>query len=216
MPPKSKITREMVVDAALAIIRRGGVEGVTVRAVAEELGCSTQPVMYHFTTVEELKRAAYTAADCLHSDYLLQESPDEDPILSIGLNYIRFAVREPQLFRFLFQSGYSTERNLAEMIDSPQLIPVIGAMVEGAGLTPAQAKDVFLVVALFTHGYASIIANESLELDEAVVAAHLTRAFEGAMMAAMAGGHGSEDELGNEEQPGDAAEASPATEGERA
>ena len=52
MPPKSKITREMVVDAALAIIRRGGVEGVTVRAVAEELGCSTQPVMYHFTTVD--------------------------------------------------------------------------------------------------------------------------------------------------------------------
>ncbi|MBR2790701.1 MAG: TetR/AcrR family transcriptional regulator [Eggerthellaceae bacterium] len=210
MPPKPKITREMVVDAALAIIRRGGVDGVTVRAVAEELGCSTQPVMYHFATVEELKRAAYTAADWLHTDYLMQESPDEDPILSIGLNYIRFAVREPQLFRFLFQSGYATERSLAEMIDSPQLIPVIGAMAEGAGLTPAQAKDVFLVVALFTHGYASIIANESLELDEAVVAAHLTRAFEGAMMAAVAGGHG------NEEQPGDAAEASPATEGEHA
>ena len=29
--------------------------------------------------------------------------PRQDPILGIGLNYIRFSVEEPQLFRFLFQ-----------------------------------------------------------------------------------------------------------------
>ena len=187
MPPKPKITRQMVVDAALDLIRDGGVEAVTVRAVAERLDCSTQPVMYLFATVEELKRAAYTRADDLHTAFLITEMPDENPVLSLGLNYIRFAVREPQLFRFLFQSGYANERSLTEMIDSDEMQPVLGAMAEGAGLPMEKTKQVFQTVGVFTHGYACLIANNGLEFDEAMVAEHLTRAFEGAMMAALAG-----------------------------
>ena len=33
-----------------------------------------------------------------------------EPMLEIGLNYIRFAIEEPHLFRFLFQSGFAVER----------------------------------------------------------------------------------------------------------
>ena len=199
MPPKPKITRQMVVDAALDLIRDGGVEAVTVRAVAERLGCSTQPVMYHFATVEELKRAAYTCADGLHTTFLITEMPDENPVLSLGLNYIRFAVRQPQLFRFLFQSGYASERSLTEMVDAEALLPVLGAMARGAGMSLEKTKDVFLTVGVFTHGYACLIANNGLEFDEATVAEHLTCAFEGAMMAALAGeGEGSVDAPGTE------------------
>ena len=41
-----------------------------------------------------------------------------------------------------------------------------------------------LTVALFAHGYASIIANNGLEYDEKLVAAHLERAWNGAFLAA--------------------------------
>ena len=194
MPPKPKITREMVVDAVLDLIREGGVDAVTVRAVASRLGCSTQPVMYHFTTVEELKRAAYAHADALHTAFMMTKMPDEDPVLSLGLNYIRFAIREPRLFRFLFQSGYANERSLTEMIDSEEILPVLGAMAEGAGLPLEKTKQVFLTVGVFTHGYACLIANNGLDYDEATVAEHLTRALEGAMMAAMSGEAATPDE----------------------
>lgn len=46
-----------------------------------------------------------------------------------------------------------------------------------------QTKEVFLTIALFAHGYASIIANNSLEYDEEVVALHLERAYRGAVLA---------------------------------
>ena len=112
-------------------------------------------------------------------------SPDRDPILSIGLNYIRFAVEEPQLFRFLFQSGYAEESSLLDMIDSEELEPVLAAMKEGTGLNAEKTREVFLTVALFSHGYASIIANNSLEYDEKIIAEHLERAWNGAMLAAL-------------------------------
>ena len=104
MPPKTRITKDMVITAAVEIARKSGYENINARTVSEQLHCSTQPVMYHFSTIDALKRAAYAQADHLHSEYMMTIPPEQDPVLAIGLNYIRFAVREPQLFRFLFQS----------------------------------------------------------------------------------------------------------------
>ena len=184
MPPKTKVSREMIVEAALEVIRERGFEGLNARTVAQRLGCSTQPVMYHFDTVEDLKRAAFARTDQLHGAYMMDVSPEQDPVLGIGLNYIRWAVAEPQLFRFLFQSGYAEEGSLLEMIDSEELVPVLEAMREGAGLSLEQTRSLFLTVALFAHGYASILANNGLEYDEKQIAEHLERAWNGAFLAA--------------------------------
>ena len=180
--PKAKILKDMVIDAAFEIARESGIDNVNARTVSEKLGCSTQPVMYHFKTIEELKAAVYEKADEFHTGYLMSvRTPEDGVMMNIGLNYIRFAIEEPNLFRFLFQSGYAPEDNLLEMIDSPMLEPVISAMREEMGLDTEKTKEVFLILAMFAHGYASIIANNSLEFDEKLVASHLLRAYNGAV-----------------------------------
>lgn len=182
--PKARITREMVVDAAFDIARSAGVENVNARTVSEKLGCSTQPVMYHFARIEELKRAVYQKADRFHSEYLMNVADPENGImLGIGLNYIRFAIREPNLFRFLFQSGYAVGSSFAEMADSEELKPLLDVMGKAAGLPPERTKSAFVTIAMFAHGCASIIANNSLEYDEQTIAAQLERAYRGAVLA---------------------------------
>ena len=198
MPPKTRITKDMIIDAAVEIVRKSGFESVNVRTVAGQLNCSTQPVMYHFETIEKLKRAAFEKVDTieklkraafekvdwLHFEYMMNCPEGMDPVLSIGLNYIRFAVEEPQWFRFLFQSGYAEESSLLEMVNSEGLAPLLAAMQEEAGLSLEQTRGVFLTVAMFAHGYASIIANNHLEFDEKLIAKHLERAWNGAVLAA--------------------------------
>ena len=184
MPPRAKITKEMVIDAAFAVARETGAENINARTVSKKLNCSTQPVMYHFATIEELKKAAYEKLDWYHTEYLMKiEEPQKGVMLGIGINYIRFAVEEPTLFRFLFQSGFAVENNLLEMIDSPELVPVISAMQKAIGMNIDQTKKVFLTISLFAHGYASIIANNSLEYDEELIKSHLERAYRGAILA---------------------------------
>ncbi len=183
MPAKAKVTKEMIIEAAFEITRADGVENVNARTVSQKLGCSTQPVMYHFATIEDMKRAVYAKLDWFHTEYLMNVDPQEDIMLGIGLNYIRFAVEEPNLFRFLFQSGFAVENNLLEMIDSEELKPVISAMQEAMNLNMEQTKDVFITLALFVHGYASIIANNGLEYDEELIKVHLERAYKGAVLA---------------------------------
>lgn len=188
MPPKTRITKDRIIQAAIEVAKQSGYESINARTVSAQLHCSTQPVMYHFSTIDAMKRAVYAKVDQLHSVYMMTIPPEQDPILGIGLNYIRFAVAEPQLFRFLFQSGYAKENSLLEMVDSEGLIPVLAAMQEGTGLSMEKTKEIFLTVAMFAHGYASIIANNGLEYNEKTVAEHLERAWNGAFLAATQGG----------------------------
>lgn len=184
MPPKARITKDMIIDAAFEIAREKGVENINARTVSNRLNCSTQPVMYHFATIEELKNAVYIRTDKYHTEYLMRISGAwEDVMLAIGLNYIRFAVEELHLFRFLFQSGFIAENSLPEMIDSEELSPIIFAMQKAMNRSMEQTKEIFLTLALFAHGYASIIANNALEYDEELIKVHLERVYRGAILA---------------------------------
>ena len=185
MPAKAKVTKEMIIDAAFAIAREAGAENINARTVSERLNCSTQPVMYQFSTIKELKRAVYARADSYHSEYLMNlKSPQKGVMLGIGMNYIRFAIEEPHLFRFLFQSDYLSGATLLELIDADELTPVLSAMQKALNMSMEQTKKVFLTIFLFAHGYASIIANNSMKYDEELIKSHLEQAYRGAILAA--------------------------------
>jgi len=61
VPPRAKITKEMVIDAAFEVAREAGAENINARTVAKKLNCSTQPVMYHFATIYPVRKAAFVA-----------------------------------------------------------------------------------------------------------------------------------------------------------
>lgn len=111
---------------------------------------------------------------------MIIKNPQKGIMLGIGLNYIRFAIGEPHLCRFLFQSNFFTGTTLPEMIDAKELAPVPLAMQGAVGGSIERVKEIFL----FAHGYASIIANNSLEYDEELIKAHMERAYTGAVLAA--------------------------------
>lgn len=180
MPPKAKITRDMILDAAFTLARTEGAEAVNARTVAQQLNCSTQPVMYQFKTIEELKTALYEKANAYHSAFLM-DIRSEDPMKDIGLNYIRFGATNQHLFRFLFQSNEFSGKNLGELVGSAELQPLFGILSREAGVSEAQAKTLFRSLFLFAHGYASMFANNDLTYDEEAIAADLELVFAGAL-----------------------------------
>ncbi len=182
MPPKAKITREMVVDAAFEIAREKGVENINARTVSEKLSCSTQPVMYHFKTIEELKKTVYQKADAYHAA-CIQEVHGENPLQEIGLNYIRFAATEKHLFRFLFQSGEFSGSTIIDLVNAEEIRPVIEILAGATGLNMEQAKAVFRTVFLCVHGYASMLANNDMPFAEESIATDLTLVLYGAIGA---------------------------------
>jgi AcrR family transcriptional regulator len=92
MPPKVKINGRIILDAAFSIVKNDGIEKLSARAISERLKCSTQPTFYHFSSIEEIKRAIYEKAARYHAEYLMPKgTKGESPLMELGLNYIRFS-----------------------------------------------------------------------------------------------------------------------------
>lgn len=167
MPPKVRITKEMVTGASVEIIRQSGHESLNVRAIAEALHCSTQPVLYGYRTVGEIREAAYEAADAYHTAFIMPKETDRNPMLALGLNYVRFGYEEKNLFRFLFQTNKFGGMDIASLLDNPELSGILGVMSAGLGCGEKEARGVFLTFFCAAHGLASLLANNAMAYDEA-------------------------------------------------
>lgn len=182
MPPKPRITREMILNAAFAIVRERGMDAVNARTIAESLACSTQPVLYHFDSMEEIRREVYRMADELQTARLMAVA-GQDPMTAIGLNYIRFAAEEKQLFRLLFQSDGFGGRGIHALLEDPEMQPVLEVFQRETELSPEQTKRVFLTLMMVVHGWASMLANNTMAYEEAEIVPVLEMAFRGMIVA---------------------------------
>ena len=175
MPRKPTTTREAMVEGAFQLVRREGHAALTARALAAELGCSTQPIMYQFPNLSELKELVYQRADAFHTEFIFAGGD----LLGIGLRYVQFAAEEPQLFRFLFQSGHFDGVSLQDLIRAPEAAPLLAA-VEPSGIEDLEtvAKR-FEALYVAVHGYASLIANNAMPYDSKAVESTLLAIGEG-------------------------------------
>ena len=67
MPAVRKVSKEQIIDAAVAILRDEGFSAINARSVAKKLGCSTQPIYLSFKSMDELKTALTERAIAQHT-----------------------------------------------------------------------------------------------------------------------------------------------------
>ena len=102
MPPKVKITKDEILKAALGIVRKGGAQALNARALADALGCSTQPVFSNYPGMDELRADVERAAYELYREYLAAGAKRSDvpKYKAFGLAYIEFAKEERELLLY--------------------------------------------------------------------------------------------------------------------
>ena len=181
MPPKVKVSREDIVNAAVEVIRENGHEKLNARSIADRLKCSTQPVLYSFRTVDEIREAAYESADHYHSSYIMPKDTDDDPLLMLGMNYVRFAHEEKNLFRFLFQTDKFGGMDIDSLLNNEDLSGIMEIMAKGLDVEIKEAREMFFAFFLVVHGLASLLANNSMEYDESRITRILENVFNGFM-----------------------------------
>ena len=179
MPPKVKITTKMILDASFEVIRNGGHENLNARTIAEYLKCSTQPVLYNFKTVDEIREAVYQIVDEYHTAYIRPKDSDENPLLAMGLNYVRFGYEEKNLFRFLFQTNKFGGMSVATLVDHPALSDILLVMAKRLECDVDEVKEVFPTFFVIAHGLASLLANNAMEYDEGQSTRMLNNVFLG-------------------------------------
>ena len=157
MAPKNKFTKEEMIEAALRVVRAKGIDGLTAKALANELGTSTQPVFTAFGSMVNAKAEVYAATIRVYDRYANTGLQEKIPFLGVGMQYIRFAREEPALYRLLFLteskefSAMSAMEHLQELV-RPMLMNIYHITAKEADV---YFRDLWLVV----HSLATLIVT---------------------------------------------------------
>lgn len=158
MPPTVRFTRDAVLHAACQLMRREGMEALNARAIAKELGGSTQPIFRLFTNMEDLHRElilyvarqfqAHAEADMAQSD---------SPYIQLCTTYLLYGRDEPELFKLLFMRDRVSE---GEYSDQTNFDFVFNIIKKETPLDDETALRFFERTWLFIHGLAVCIATK--------------------------------------------------------
>lgn len=194
MPPKTKVSREEIINGAVELVRREGHAALNARAVARQLQISTQPIFSNFASMEALKGEVVAYAECLYRSFVQEDlqKMEYPPYKISGMAYVRFARQERELFKLLYMRDRRAE-NIPRGF--PQNDPILAMVQQGTGLDRAEAERLHLETWVSVHGIATMIATDYLELDDETVSNMLTDIYQ-ALRARFC-----EKERANEEHP---------------
>lgn len=158
MPPTVRFTRDAVLHAACQLMRREGMEALNARAIAKELGGSTQPIFRLFTNMEDLHRELilYVARQFqVHAEADMAQS--DSPYIQLCTTYLLYGRDEPELFKLLFMRDRVNE---GQYSDQTNFDLVFNIIKKETPLDDETALRFFERTWLFIHGLAVCIATK--------------------------------------------------------
>lgn len=177
MPPKVKVTKEEIINAALALVRENGTDAINARSIAASLACSTQPIFSNFATMEELQKDVILAAYNLYLAFIEREvkSGSYPPYKAFGMAYIRFAKEEKELFKLLFMRDRTDE----EIATSPDFEESVQMIMQANKVSQETARLIHLEMWTCVHGIGTILATSFMPLDWELISNMLTDVYQG-------------------------------------
>lgn len=166
MARKISITKEMLLQSAFEAAREEGFAQVTARKLAAKVGCSTQPIFRVYSSMEEVYDEIYRRAVDYFSDfYGKYQGESQTPFANLGMAYIEFAQREPQLFRMLFMEAKRCGATLFEILNGKTNAlhqEIAKAKKQGA----KDPGDIFMKMWIFIHGAACMMITGDYDLSK--------------------------------------------------
>lgn len=174
--PKQSINRDDVLAAALEMTRRQGYERVNARSVAAFMDCSVQPIYSYFANMDELKEALQAKSLEFYERFIYARAEKEHMLESMGRANIAFAKEEPNLFRLLFLTKLG-HKSFADIFERMGDKDAAAALAAELGVSEAKAREVYIMLIVFTHGISTMLATGGADISEAETSALLTKAF---------------------------------------
>ena len=161
MPSSPKVQKEAILKTALEMLIRDGYASINIKTVAQELGCSTQPISRQFGSMEGFRKALLGyCIEHLNSFFTLEGTCASEIISGIAKGYIRLAFDYPNLYKYLYMSEHEGERmsTIASALRSDSYERLV-IMLEKEYEMPAEyAKEYMNHLNVYVHGIASYVA----------------------------------------------------------
>ena len=168
MPPRKRIFREDILNAAVNLVRQEGAQALSVRNIAQALHCSTQPIYSEFESMDAL-REELTAY--IREHYLRE---DAGSYKQVALSFLHFAQREKNLFQLVYLRQRAPGETFFEDPNAQQTIHKLEVNLE---LPRQQAAQLHRRMQYYSYSMAVMMATGYLDFREEELSRELTEYY---------------------------------------
>lgn len=164
--------REHLCELATRRFAERGAAGVTLRALADEAGCSRMTPYRYFKDKAEILAAVRTAgfkrlADASEEAARTERDPSQR-LEALGRSFLRFAREEPHAYRVMYEISHEDEHRYPELVKQIQRTqqPMLDTVEEcvRAGVVEGDPLDVTHVLWAGLHGVNALHLADKLHL----------------------------------------------------
>ena len=179
MARKVQISKDVILQAALGMLIRDGYSSINVKTLAQEIGCSTQPIVWHFDNMEGLRRAlAEYAQNYANNKMLATGNNVVEAFEHMGRAFVEIAVKEPNLYKFLYLDGSKGKavHHFDAIITSEQNAETIKKIAEFLGIKEENVGRYLQNTMIYAHGIATLVATNVITATEEEMMLMINRA----------------------------------------
>lgn len=185
MARKTQISKEVILETALKMLIRNGYSSVNIKTLSKEIGCSTQPLVWHFENMEGLRKdLAQYALSYANEKMRPAAENGVEAFEQVGAAFIHIAVAKPNLFRFLYLEGYSGSpaENFDALTKDDDNAELIKRISRDLGISEDSAGRYLQNTIIYTYGIAALSATGIIKASEDEIMNLVNSAADGFLM----------------------------------
>lgn len=168
MSARKRIFKEDILSAGIRVIQKHGAEALTVRNIARELGCSTQPIYSEFRNLDALKAALLPYAEEKYLRFSFTNYKE------LALAFLEFAQTQKELFKFLYLRKRKNGEKIIEDVNYDATVKLLSKNLE---MTEKQAKDMHRWMQYYCYTQGVMLATDYRDLSIEEMGKELTELF---------------------------------------
>ena len=179
MARKTQISKEVILQAALKLLIRDGYSAINIKTLSREIGCSTQPLVWHFENMEGLRKALSSYALEYANEKMRPSAQNGVAAFEqVGEAFIHIAVTEPNLFHFLYFKGYrgAPAENIHAIAADEGNAELVRRIAADMNISADSAERYLQNTIIYTYGMAALSAAGILKASEREIMELVNRA----------------------------------------
>jgi len=165
--------RRLILDAAHAIFKENGYDGLNIRSIAERIEYSPATIYLYYKDKNEIFYALQYEAAAAKRDHLLPATLIENPwerLIAFGRLYVDFGLKHPDWYDLLFLTRAPMEHLENQecwtlgMVTHVFFLETVKACVEARYFKSTDADTIAFTLWCHAHGLVSLFVRERMRM----------------------------------------------------
>ena len=162
MARKTQISKEVILEAAFQKLIRDGYASINIHSLAKEIGCSTQPIAWHFDNMDGLRKELFYYSVRYVKDLYKRENESTTAFYeAVALGAVTLAVEKPNLYKYLYmenQHGFDM-KEVTQAVTLDNVDELIQELMQSQQMSVEQVRSYLMHLDVYIHGICDLVAT---------------------------------------------------------